>query len=118
MTVLMAEPMQFVDEFRCFMLDGRVQTVSPYKRSGTLAEETNYAATSEELAAAQAFAESIMGDARVPSLPVIALDVGTTVNQRWAVVEANGAWGSGIYGCDPDAVLDVLRRASVRRERG
>lgn len=31
----------------------------------------------------------------------------------WAVVEQNAAWGSGIYGCDPEEVLEVLRFAAI-----
>jgi hypothetical protein len=31
----------------------------------------------------------------------------------WAVVEQNSAWGAGIYGCDPEKVLAVLRHAAV-----
>jgi hypothetical protein len=30
-----------------------------------------------------------------------------------AIVEQNAAWGSGLYGCDPIRVLEVLRYASV-----
>ncbi|HLJ79961.1 MAG TPA: hypothetical protein VKT52_00660 [Ktedonobacterales bacterium] len=33
-----------------------------------------------------------------------------------APIEANAAWGSGIYGCDPARILPVLKRAVVRRE--
>jgi len=29
------------------------------------------------------------------------------------VIEANPSWGSGIYGCDPHKVLEVLERATV-----
>jgi len=32
-------------------------------------------------------------------------------NHGWAVIECNAAFASGIYGCDPVAVLPVLRRA-------
>ena len=44
----------------------------------------------------------------------VVLDVGQIVDRGWAVVEANGAWGSAIYGCNPDAVLDVIRHATVQ----
>lgn len=40
----------------------------------------------------------------------IALDVGLIKGRGWAVVEANSAWGSGIYGCDPSKML--LKEAS------
>ncbi|CAO0836883.1 ATP-grasp domain-containing protein OS=Streptomyces microflavus OX=1919 GN=Smic_32190 PE=4 SV=1 [Streptomyces microflavus] len=31
---------------------------------------------------------------------------------RWAVVEANAAWGSGCYEADPDRALDTVLRAA------
>jgi hypothetical protein len=40
--------------------------------------------------------------------------VGVIASRGWAVVEQNAAWGSGIYGCDPAAVLAVLRHAATR----
>jgi hypothetical protein len=45
----------------------------------------------------------------------VVLDVGVIGERGWAVIETNAAWGSGIYGCDPKAVLQVIRRACVRR---
>jgi hypothetical protein len=32
----------------------------------------------------------------------------------WRAALQNAAWGSGLYGCDPLCVLDVLRYAAVR----
>lgn len=40
----------------------------------------------------------------VPSV----VDVGIIHGKGMAVIETNQAWASGIYGCDPDRVLDVL----------
>ena len=44
------------------------------------------------------------------------LHVGVIAGRGWAVIEQNSAWGSGIYGCDPEQVLQVLRFAAVRAE--
>ncbi len=114
MAVLLAEPVEWEDEFRCFVLDGTVQTVSPYLRSGNLAELDNFAATEKELVQAIEFAQQVAADPETALPRAVALDVGTIRGRGWAVVEANGAWGSGIYGCHPDCVLDVLRRAVQR----
>ena len=43
----------------------------------------------------------------------LVVDVGVIRNHGWAVIECNAAFSSGIYGCDPVAVLPVLRRACV-----
>ena len=36
------------------------------------------------------------------------LDVGRTPDGGYALIEANSPWSSGIYGCDPDAVLAAV----------
>lgn len=116
MAVLVAEPVQWQDEFRCFCLEGTVRTLSPYLRSGVHARRTDYTATSEERQAARDFAETVLAATTATTPRAIVLDVGQIEGRGWAVVEANGAWGSGIYGCDPVAVLDVIRHATVQAQ--
>ena len=48
--------------------------------------------------------------------PAVVVDVGRIAGRGWAVVEANAAWGAGIYGCEPEQVLAVLRRATRKEE--
>jgi hypothetical protein len=45
--------------------------------------------------------------------PVV-VDVGVIPGRGWAAVELNACWASGVYGCDPAAVLGVLRQAMGR----
>jgi ATP-grasp domain, R2K clade family 2 len=113
MAVLVAEPVVWQDEFRCFALDGNVRTLSPYLRGGRFAKLTDYSASATELDQARRFAEEVLANPPEHTPRALVLDVGTIAGRGWAVVEANGAWGSGIYGCDPDAVLDVIRCATV-----
>jgi hypothetical protein len=115
--VLVAEPVVWEVEFRCFVLERRVATFSPYLRRGALAEaeDGSWPADPEEVTAAEGFAAALLADAPVRLPPAVALDIGRIEGRGWAVVEANAAWGSGLYGCDPEQVLAVLRRATVRR---
>ena len=124
--VLSADVVAFDVEHRMFMLDGLVVTSSPYRRFDELSERHEFFAPDDEAAAAQRFAESVVNDPSVEGLPsAVVLDVGRleggpndtgpSDDERWAVVEANGAWGSGLYGCDADAALDVIARCVVRR---
>ncbi len=113
LSVLVAEPVQWEVEFRCFCLNGTVKTVSPYLRSGRLAKLTGYEASAEELNLATLFAESVLDAADSITPKAVVIDVGKIAGQGWAVVEANAAWGSGIYGCAPDKVLDVIRHAII-----
>jgi hypothetical protein len=112
--VLAATPVEWQTEFRCFCLDGKVRTLSPYFRGGKLSELDGFTATEKELSEARDFAERVLYDKRVVVPRAIVIDVGTLICGNWAVVEANAAWGSGVYGCDPNEVLNVIEQATVR----
>lgn len=115
--VLLSEPVHWRVEFRCFVLERRLMTLSPYAREGRPARDADggWPEGEGERAAATRFVEGLLGDAAVPLPPSCVVDVGIVDGHGWAVVEANPAWGSGIYGCDPAAVLQVIRRATVPR---
>ena len=114
--VLVSEVVKWDVEFRCFILNGAVVDLSAYARNGSLNATADlresWNATADEIASARATATAVI--ACGIELPVVyALDVGHIANKGWAVVEANAAWGSGIYGCDPARILPVLQRAVV-----
>ena len=60
MRILMAEPVRWSSEFRCFCLDGKVGTISPYLRSGVHAGRSDYEASENELREATEFTESVL----------------------------------------------------------
>ena len=115
--VLLADPAEWEIEFRCFVLNRAVVAHSPYARNGQLAQapDGSWPAAETERREALAFAAAFLADPHVPLPPAIVVDVGKIRERGWAVVEANGAWASGIYGCDPAAVLRVLARATQPR---
>jgi hypothetical protein len=112
--VLVAEIVQWEKEFRCFVLDRQAKALSVYLRSGQLQREKDFAASEAELAEARDFIDAVLADGRVDLPRATVLDVGVLPGRGWAVVEQNAAWGSGIYGCDPEEVLEVIRYAAVR----
>ncbi|KPF67147.1 hypothetical protein IP84_13360 [beta proteobacterium AAP99] len=112
MNVLISEVVQWEREFRCFILDRTLETFSLYSRFGELQREQGFASESWEDTEAQAFVQSVLEDKRVELPAATVIDVGTIQGKGWACVEQNAAWGAGIYGCDPTAVLRVLQRAS------
>jgi hypothetical protein len=112
MPALVAEPVVWEREYRCFVLDRQVRTCSVYLRWGELQRAHDFAASAEELSELKQFADSVLGDARVDLPCTCVLDIGVIADRGWAVVEINAAWGSGIYGCDPAEVLEVLRHAA------
>lgn len=113
--VLVQDIVDWESEFRCFVPGRRVVAASIYSRNGDLARnaEGEWIAGETETTEAIDFCELALRDPDV-SLPEAAVvDVGIIRNRGWAVVECNSAWGSGLYGCDPSAVLGVIRRSCV-----
>ena len=115
--VLVSEPVSWEIEFRCFVVEQEVTTLSVYSRQGELAEaeDGSWPASASESNEALTFASDVLQDPRVNFPPAGVLDVGRIQDRGWAVVEANACWGSGIYGCDPCRVLRTLSRACVKR---
>ncbi|MEV7216524.1 ATP-grasp domain-containing protein [Kitasatospora cineracea] len=122
--VLVSEVVRFETEFRLFVLDGTVRAASRYARDGQLSvaamesdapgsDASGPDASGPDASELLAFAADVLaaatGPAALPSAVVV--DLGRTPH-GWAVVEANAAWASGGYACDPDAVLDVVLRAA------
>lgn len=116
--VLISEPVIWESEFRAFVLERAVTTISIYSRWGETAQASDGAwpATTAEMDAVRNFCESVVGPrVSVDFPPAAVLDVGLIEGRGWAVVEANACWGAGIYGCDPRQVLDTLFRACQHR---
>ena len=104
--VLVSDVVTFTSEFRLFLLDGRVHAASRYARRGRL---TLGPPTGE----ASAFAAELLAGCAHTLPTAIVVDIGTTADDSWAVIEANAAWASGRYATDPDAALDVVLRAAA-----
>lgn len=106
--MLVSDIVAFAVEYRLFLLDGEVRTGSRYLTHG----ELDVVPLDEDPRRAEvlAFAQHLAS----PYLPsAVVVDVGLLVEgSRWAVVEANAAWASGHYACDPDAALDVVLHAA------
>ncbi|MBC6459980.1 ATP-grasp domain-containing protein [Actinomadura sp. HBU206391] len=117
--VFTAEPVAWEVEFRCFVLDRRIAAMSPYLREGrfALSADGTWQADAGDAGQAAAYAEELLADKDVSMPPAIVIDIGRVRGRGWAVIEANSAWGAGIYGCEPRRVLDVLARACVSRDR-
>ncbi|GAA0296268.1 hypothetical protein GCM10009540_14260 [Streptomyces turgidiscabies] len=106
--VLVSDIVTFAVEYRLFLLDGEVRTGSRYLTDG----ELDVVPLDEDPRRAEVLAfAGRLAPSYLPSAVVV--DVGLlTEGSRWAVVEANAAWASGHYACDPDAALDVVLHAA------
>lgn len=112
--VLASEPVEWSAEFRFFVRDRRVRVWSPYWLNGALARRGDEWIIDEAAAeATRALVDRLLGDESVGLPPAVVIDAGVIRGVGPAVVEANEASGSGLYGCDPVEVLDVLRAGVV-----
>jgi protein-tyrosine phosphatase len=112
--VLVAEPVEWLAEFRCFVREGQVVATSPYLSFGrpfwrAWGQGGEKAVPSQD---ALAVCGRLLADRSVTLAPAFVVDVGLVDGRGWAVVEFNPVWCSGLLGADPAAVLDVLERAS------
>ncbi|MEV7345968.1 ATP-grasp domain-containing protein [Streptomyces sp. NPDC093544] len=107
--VLVSDIVAFAVEYRLFLLDGQVRTASRYFEHGELA----VAPLDEDPRGDEVLAFAArLAEAGLPSAVVVDVGLVTGEDRRWAVVEANAAWASGHYACDPDGALDVVLRAA------
>ncbi len=104
--VLVSEVVEFDLEVRLYCLDGKILTAEFYRLVGEKPEE-------EVRGEAREFGDVIL-KAYGHELPsAVVLDVGHIEGRGWAVVEANQAYASGIYGqADTQAILDVVMRSA------
>lgn len=115
--VLVQEIVHWRSEFRCFVLGSAVLTAAPYWLNGEIAQDKNgdWLKEAPERVDAAAFCATVLVDPRVKHPRAFVLDVGETCDRGWAVIEANAAFSSGIYGNDPYKALEVIRQAAKKR---
>lgn len=117
MLVLVSDIVAFDREFRLFVLDGEVHTASQYAVQGELVIAPLAGHADER--AVMRFADDLLITLGHTLPSAVVVDVGVVRDddgpEKLAVIEANPAWASGHYACDPERVLDVVLRASFDR---
>jgi hypothetical protein len=109
--VLVSEAVEWTSEFRCFVRDGRVEAWSPYLSFGRPVWKPGGAGALP--ASLAAFCDRLTDRMRAALPPAYVVDVGVLEDGRWAVVEFNPAWCSGILGADVEGVLRVVERSAL-----
>lgn len=113
---LVSEPVRWEIEYRCFISGRQLRTLAPYVRDGeTLNDGDEWQTSAPEDDEVAAFVSALLGDARVLLPPAVVVDVGKIAGRGWAVIEANPAWASGLYGNDAREVLRVVQKSLVRQ---
>ncbi|MEU6394743.1 ATP-grasp domain-containing protein [Streptomyces sp. NPDC046939] len=121
--VLLSEVVTFAAEYRLFLLEGRIATASRYAVFGRLDPRPLGSDRADRITAARIteFIDRLVAAAGDTLPSAVVVDVGQLLDprrpgRRWAVVEANMAWFSHAYACDPARVLDVVLRAAGPRD--
>jgi hypothetical protein len=111
--VLVAEPVEWLAEYRCFIVEGQLAACSPYLSFGRPVWQPygRGGEATRESAHVRAFCERLFSQSRLCYPPAFVVDVGLIQDCGWAVVEFNPVWCSGLLGADPWRVLPVLQRA-------
>ncbi len=104
--------LSFDSEYRVFCAGRRVLCVSPYlvQDEAWSPHLPRHRASFHDDAAA--FAAALLEELPPGEAPpACAVDVGRLDDGTFAVVEVNTAWAAGLYGCDPQAVLEAVLAA-------
>ena len=116
--VLASEPVTWSSEFRYFIRDRQSFAWSPYWLDGALARAGDaWIINPAQATSTQELVDRLLADQAVELPSAFVLDAGIIAGVGAAVVEANEASGSGIYGSDPVGVLKVLQGAILRADR-
>jgi hypothetical protein len=115
--VLYSEVVEWLVEYRCWILEGEVVATSPYISFGRVGW-TPWSATSPvEPPPTEVidFCGTLADEDGLP--PAFVVDVGFIEGRGWAVVEFNPVWCSSVLGSDPQGVLRALERSCCRTDR-
>jgi hypothetical protein len=111
--VLTADPVEWLDEYRCFILEGKVMATSPYVNLGRKVWKPYGQGGASMRTPSQVLAvcERLLAQTQVTLPPAFVVDVGSIEGRGWAVVEFNPVWCAGLLAASPQKVLTVLERA-------
>jgi hypothetical protein len=111
--VLVAEPVEWSAEYRCFIHEGEIAAWSPYISFGRPVWKPHDRGTlpTQVPANLESFWQRLVSRSGVSFPPAFVVDVGVIEDRGWAAVEFNPVWCSGVLGADPRKILAVLERA-------
>lgn len=112
--IQLAPEVRFVTETRFFVAYGCITAYGPYRINGVIWESEGWAEQRDGLHDAEvqrmcSFVEEMLADPQVDVAPGCTIDVGILEDGTLAVVEANAAWSSGPYDCDPAGVRAAVK---------
>lgn len=112
--IYVSEIVKFVDEVRCFVLNGEVLTSSLYRINNQVWDITGLPP------------DLINFDKQIKDTPIqqhvkdiwtvckglpngVVIDFGRQPDGKWSLIEFNEAWASGLYYCTPELCFEVIQ---------
>jgi len=114
--ILLAEPVEWLAEYRFFVLENEVVAGSPYLSFGRPNWKPYDRGGKDAQASpkARSLCDSLLKQTTVALPPAFVIDIGLIEDRGWAVVEFNPIWCAGLLGADPARVLDAMSRVCQR----
>lgn len=107
--VIASEVVWWLSEFRFFIYDRKIKIHSIYSYKGTRMWKNNgFPNTRKQENQCIKLVEELLSDETVFLPLAVVIDCGVIDERGPAIVEANEINGSGIYECEPSAVLEIL----------
>ncbi len=107
-----SDPVEYLDEVRCFCLDGVVLTSSLYRinrvvwdLSGVPEDQINFDSRVADTPI-PGYVRRIYAEGKVPR--AVVADFGRHPDGSWSLIEFNEPWASGLYLCDPEGCFDCI----------
>lgn len=108
--IYVQEPLDMINEVRCFCLDGKILTASYY----SLGHE--YCPLGIDDVDRPEILDKMVEEL-APFYPKgIVLDFAYTSKKEWCFIEPNEAWASGLYGCNPIKCLEVIEASQYEEK--
>lgn len=104
-TIYCQEPVKFLEEIRCFCLDGRVLTASHYRNKIENIDNTPIFHMLDGMS------QIVHATNLLPR--AVVMDFGYIEGRGWAFIEANESWASGLYDCNPDEAFKVITESQT-----
>jgi hypothetical protein len=112
--VYVSQIVDMVDEIRCFVLDGKVVTASFYRINKIFDPQPVSEALMEGLSyETKAICETF----KLPRGVVLDFAPVTGWRNKFRLIEANEAYASGLYLCDPAKCFEVIQASQVDRPK-
>ncbi len=98
--IVFSSPKNIIDEYRCFVIDKKIVTSSKYYTNGVITIDTvvpdRVISLAEEIANVYSPFDAFV------------IDIGTTKENGFKLIEINSFASSGLYGCDPEKIVTAI----------